>query len=169
MRGTVILFIPLLVLQAVLGQANHELAPLHVYLFVGGLFVPYSALMMPIGQGMAASLLGGMACDAASPVPFGTHALLFAAAHALLFHLRARFPRDDAAVQLWAALAVNLAFYIVLSYITVARTPARALALPRLLADLAWSELVVAAIAPWFFALQARTLEIAKAEPWRTA
>jgi cell shape-determining protein MreD len=168
-RGTLTLFASLLLLQALLGQANHELAPLHIYLFAGGLFVPYAAFMMPIGQGMAVSLLGGMICDAASPAPFGTHTLLFAGAHALLFNLRARFPREDPAVQLWAALAVNLAFFIVLSYMTVARTPVRTAALPRILADLAWSELVVATVAPWFFALQGRILEIAKAEPWRTA
>jgi len=169
MRGTITLFVSLLLLQALLGQANHELAPLHICVFAGGLFVPYAALMMPLGQGMAASILGGMICDAAAPVAFGTHTLLFASAHGLLYHLRARFPRDDPTVQLWAALAANLAFYLFLSYLTVGRSPARGQAWPRLVADLAWSEIAVACVAPWFFALQARILQVAKAEPWRTA
>jgi hypothetical protein len=35
--------------------------------------------------------------------------------------------------------------------------------------DLGWSELVLAIIAPWFFALQLRTLELARANPSRAA
>jgi len=169
MRQTLALFLSLLLLHALAGQVNHALTPLHIHLFAGGLFVTYAAFMLPLGPGMAVSLFGGAICDAAAPVPFGAHALLFAAAHALLFQLRARVPRDEPRIQLWAALAANLAFYLVLSYVTLARSPVRAQVLPRLASDLFWSEIVLAIVAPWFFALQARALQIARAEPWRTA
>ena len=44
-----------------------------------------------------------------------------------------------------------------------------ATAWPRMLSDLVWSQVALALFAPWFFALQARTLELARARPARAA
>ena len=93
----------LLLLWALVAQLNHELAAAHVFLFVGGLFVTYTSLSFPLGAGMAASFVAGLVLDANSPVAFGTHALLFAAAHALLYDLKDRMPRDDMGMKLYLA------------------------------------------------------------------
>jgi rod shape-determining protein MreD len=98
-------------------------------------------------------------------VPFGTHALLFSAAHALLFHLRDRLPRDDLVGRVVIALMANFGVYLALSFIADARAPSPAEAWPRILSDLVCSQVLVALAAPWFFALQARALVIAGAEP----
>ena len=86
MRRALVLFLTLLVLWTLVAELNHTLAGLRVYLFVGALYVTYAALALPLRAGLIASLLGGLLCDANTPVWFGTHLLLFAAVHVALFH-----------------------------------------------------------------------------------
>ena len=103
MRLSLVTALTLLLLWTLVAQVNHALAELRVYLFVGSLFVIFAALKLPLRSGLGASLLSGLLCDANSPVDFGTHTLLFAAAHAVVFHLRDRLPRDDTIARLLAA------------------------------------------------------------------
>ena len=56
------------------------------------------------------------------------------------------------------ALLVNLALFLALSFALVGRGPAPGAVWPRLILDLACSQVFLAIIAPWFFALQARSL-----------
>jgi cell shape-determining protein MreD len=169
MRAAGVLFLTLYLLCALVAEANSAISPLHVWLFAGGLFVAYSALALPFRAGFAASLLGGLLCDAMSPVPFGTHAALFGTAHVVVYNLRERLQRDDTIVRVTVALLVNLALYLALSFGEIRHVPAAATVWPRLLSDLVWSELAVAAAAPWFFALQAASLDFARANPGREA
>jgi rod shape-determining protein MreD len=169
MRGAGILFLTLYVLRALVAEANSALSGLHVWLFAGGLFVAYSALAFPFRSGFTASVLGGLMCDSVSPVPFGTHAALFGTAHVIVYNLRERIQRDDTVVQVTVALLVNLALFLALSFGQHRHVPAGATVWPRLLSDLVWSEIAVAAAAPWFFALQAASLELGRAVPGREA
>lgn len=169
MRATAAIFLTLYLLQAMVAQVNSAIAPIHVWLFAGGLFVAYPALAMPFGQGFAASALGGLLCDALSPVAFGTHAGLFAAAHAVVYNARERLQRDETVVAVSAALLVNLALFLALSFTRIEQARGSAGAWPRMVSDLFWSEAVVAVVAPWFFALQRRTLEIARVVDWRSS
>ncbi len=169
MRGTLALFLTLYLLHAVVAEVNNALSGLHVWLFAGGLFVAYASLAAPFRQGFAASILGGLLCDAVSPLPFGTHAALFASAHAVVFNVRERLQRDETVVRVTVALLVNLALFFVLSLMRVRPAGLGAAAWPRLLSDLAWSETALLVAAPWFFALQLRTLELARANPTRLA
>lgn len=164
MRRVLVLFATSLLLWTLIVQANHALTDLRVYLFVGALFITYAALMLPLGAGIAATLLAGLMCDANSPVAFGTHTLLFAAAHALVFHLRDQLPREDTVGRTVIALLANLALFLAFSFIQIARSPAPAAVWPRLIADLVCSQVFLALIAPWFFALQHRALVLARAE-----
>jgi rod shape-determining protein MreD len=161
MRLTLVTALTLLLLWTVVAQVNHALAGLRVYLFVGSLFVTFAALKLPLRSGLGASLLGGLLCDANTPVTFGTHTLLFAAAHAVVFHLRERLPRDDTLARVLVALLANLALFLMFSFIQIARSPAPAVAWPRLIADLAGSQVFLALVAPWFFALQSRAVSLA--------
>jgi len=164
MRGTLVLFLTLLLLQALLGQANHSLTGLHVHLFAAGLFVTYGSLMLPFGPGLATSVLAGLLCDAAAPVAFGTQALLFGLAHIVVFNLRDRIPREDPAARRFIALAVNAAVFLALSAVLIRRGLGRPAAWPRLASDLLASEIALALVAPWFFALQAQALRLARVE-----
>ena len=82
----------------------------------------------------------------------------------MVFHLRDRVPRDDTAARVVVALLLNLAMFLLFALAQMGRLPAPAAVWPRLLADLLCSQLVLALIAPWFFALQARVLALAGVE-----
>ncbi len=161
MRRTAVIFLTLLLLWTIVAQINHALAPWHVYLWLGGLFIAYSALSLSLRTGLAASFLGGLLCDSSSGAAFGTHALLFAAAHTFVFNLRDRLPRDETAGRVVIALIANLALFLVFSFLQISRLPAPGEVWPRLICDLLCSQVFLALIAPWFFALQARALDLA--------
>lgn len=154
MRRCLVTFFTLFVLWMLVAQANHTLAPWHVYLFVGGLFVAYPALVLPSRSGLAATLLAGLMFDAVTPVPFGLHAVLFATAHLLIFNVRDRVPRDDTITRVVVALLANLAIFLVFSFFEVTRIRTLDSVWPRLVFDLVCSQVFLALIAPWFFALQ---------------
>jgi hypothetical protein len=158
MRRTLILFATLLILWTVLAQLNHALTAWRIYLFAGALFVAFTALTQPPRAGFAATMLGGLICDANTPVPFGTHTLLFAAAHLTLFYVRERVPRDDNIAAITVVLLTNLALFLVFSFLQIHRSPAPAAVWPRLIVDLMCSQIFLVLITPWFFALQARAL-----------
>jgi rod shape-determining protein MreD len=107
-------------------------------------------------------MLGGLICDANAPVVFGTHMLLFAAAHVTLFHLRDRVPRDDNVSAIVVVLLTNLALFLVFSFTQIHDSPAPAAVWPRLIADLVCSQLFLVIVTPWFFALQAGALALAR-------
>src|SRR4051812_44055822 len=159
MRRTLTLFVTLVILWMLVAQLNHVLTAVHVYVFVGSLYVCHAALHQPLRPGLAATILGGLICDANAPVEiFGTHMLLFAAAHVTVFHLRDRVPRDDTIGRVLVALLTNLALFLAFSFSQIGRTPVPAIVWPRLLADLVCSQVLLTLIAPWFFALQGRAL-----------
>ena len=157
-------FVTLLLLWVVVAQTNHALAFTHVYLFAGGLFVTYAGLVLPLRDGLLSVLLAGLLCDSGAPVPFGTHMLLFAAAHAVVFNIRDRVPRDETMARVIVALLVNLGLFLFLSFALVGRNPEPAAIWPRLILDLICSQVFLTIVAPWFFALQARSLILARIE-----
>jgi rod shape-determining protein MreD len=159
-----ITFLTLLLLWTLVAQVNHALSGMHVYLFVAGPLIAYAALMLPLRDGLVASILAGLLCDATTPVYFGLHFLLFAVAHTVVYHLRDRIPREETVTRVLVALFANLAIFILVSYVCLRHSPAPAAAWPRLIADLACSQIFIALVAPWFFALQARALVLSGAE-----
>lgn len=162
MRRTFVLFTTLVILWAGVTQMNHALTGVRVYLFTGALFVAFASLTQPRRSGLAAALLGGFICDANTPVTFGTHTLLFAAAHLTLFHIRERVPRNDNVSAIIVVLLTNLALFLVFSFSQIHDSPAPAAVWPRLIADLVCSQVFLGVITPWFFALQARSLVLAR-------
>ena len=168
MRPALVSFLSVLLLWALVTQANHYLAGEQVSLFVGGLLVVQAALELPLGAGLAVTLLIGGICDANVLVDFGTHILLFATAHVLLFNLRDRLPHEETTGRVVIALFANLALFLGLSFLEIDHSPAPGPAWLRLFADLAGSQVCLALIAPWFFALQRRAGALAQPEPaWR--
>ena len=164
MRRTLVAFLTLFVLWVVVGQVNHALSGFHVYIFVGGLFVTYAALQLPLREGLAAVLLAGLLSDAQAPVRFGLHSLLFAVAFVIIFNIRDHLPRDETVARVFVALLSNLGIFLVFSFALIGRNPAPGAVWPRLIFDLLGSQVFLALVAPWFFALQARALVIANVE-----
>jgi rod shape-determining protein MreD len=82
----------------------------------------------------------------------------------VIFHLRARFPREETLFGLGTALLANLGLFLGLSfvYVELGAPQHPAAASLRLLADLGWSQLFILAIAPWFLSLQQRALELGR-------
>lgn len=163
-RRVLVLFLTQVLLRVLVGQANHALASCHAHLFLAALFVLLPTLTLSFREGLWLAFLGGLLCDAGAPVAFGLHAFLFSSAHVLLFRLRDRVPRDQTLGLVVIALFLNLALFLVFSFIEVASLPGGGALWPRLLLDLVWSQLVLALVAPWFVALQERALALARAQ-----
>lgn len=162
MRRFLTLFATLLILWAIVSQVNDALSGFRVYLFPVSLYIVFAALTQPLRSGLFASCAGGLLCDANSPVAFGVHLLLFGVAHVIVFNLRDRVPRDDNVALILVALLANLALFVMFSFTQIHGSPAPAAVWPRLIVDLLCTQVFVAVVTPWFFALQARTLEIAQ-------
>jgi rod shape-determining protein MreD len=165
-----VIFATLLLLWLMLSELNHALAPLHIYVWIGALFVTFAAIALPLRPGLIATILGGLICDASTPVAFGLHTLLFAATHVVLFNIRDRVPREETAGRVLIALFTNLALFLVFSFLQLSGWSSPAEVWPRLLTDLLCSQVLLALITPWFFALQARSLAIfgSAREPYET-
>jgi hypothetical protein len=155
-----ILTVASLLLALVLGQLNHYLAVWQVHVWCGGLFVTFVALRLNYGTGAAAAFVAGLLLDAGEPISFGTQGLLFLATHAVIFNMRARAPRDETVVGVVIALLANLGLFLAMSFLRVDPIVEPARAWMRIFADLLASQIVLALIAPWFFSVQARLLEL---------
>ena len=162
MRRTFVLLASMFLLWIIVTQLNDALASLRVYVFAGSLFVAFAALTQPRRSGLIAVMLAGLICDAHTPVVFGSHMLLFAAAHFTLFHIRERVPRDDNVSAIVVVLLTNLALFLVFSFTQIHGSPAPAAIWPRLIADLVCSQIFLVLVTPWFFALQAGALALAR-------
>lgn len=172
-RRWLITFATTLLLWSLVVQLNHYLAPHGAYLFIGGLLVTFAALRLGLRNGLTATLLIGLAIDAIEPVPmvgphhfYGPHLLLFAVMHVIIFRLRTRFPHDDTIVGIVVALLANLGLFLGLSfiYVELGQHPAPGPAWLRLFTDLGWSQVFVVLVAPWFFSLQARALQLGRVD-----
>ena len=163
-RRWLITFADNLLLWSLIVQLNHYLAAHAAHLFVGGLLIAFAALRLALRPGLFATMLTGLAIDALEPVPFGTHLMLFTVMHVIIFRLRTRFPREETIFGVVVALLANLALFLGLSFAVLGSHPVPGAAWVRLFVDLLWSQLFLAAIAPWFFSLQVRALELGRVD-----
>jgi len=153
-----LLTIASLLLALLLGQLNHYLATWQVHVWCGGLFVAFAALRLGYRTGATVCFVAGLLLDAGEPVAFGTQGFLFLGAHAVIFNIRARAPRDDTIVGVVVALLANLGLFLAMSFLRIDPVVETARAWLRVFADLLVSQITLALIAPWFFAVQTRLL-----------
>lgn len=158
-RATFILLGCCVVLWAIICQINHALSSFHLSVFTGGLFVAFSALRLGFREGWWCSILVGLLMDSSAAVVFGFHAMIFAIAHTMIYNFRGRFPREETGFGIAAALLANAALFIVITFTLIHRSPAPSAMILRLTFDLLASELLILVLAPWFFALQERSLD----------
>ncbi|MDD3179235.1 MAG: hypothetical protein PHQ04_02670 [Opitutaceae bacterium] len=164
-RRLPLLFLTNLLLAWLAGQVNHSLAPMAVHLYLGGLFVAFAALRLDLKNGGLCTVLTALACDSTTAAPFGTSLVLFGLAHATVLAVRQGFPRDEPVFATVVTLILNLFLFLACSFVLVGLNPRPADAWLRLFVDLIASQLVLAFITPWFFALQARVFELARLDP----
>lgn len=160
-----IVFAANLLLWWLVGLLNDLLAPSAVHVYVGGLFVVYSALRLDRKHGLIAVVLTGLLVDAAQPLPYGTSMLLFGLVHATLLYGRQRFPREGAIFGIVIALFANLFLVIALSFLLVGANPRPGAAWLRIFVDLLASQFALLLITPWFLALQDRAMELVSIHP----
>ncbi|HEY8933327.1 MAG TPA: hypothetical protein VIM44_08455 [Rariglobus sp.] len=159
-RRVPILFAASVLLALLLGQLNHYLALWQVHVWCGGLFVAFAALRLDYRTGALAAFVAGLLLDAGEPVAFGTQGFLFLAAHAVVFTVRARAPREETVIGVVVALLANLGLFLALGFLRISPVVEPAQAWLRGFADLLVSQIVLALIGPWFFSLQTRLLEM---------
>lgn len=160
-----IVFLANLLLLWLAGLANHYLAPHAVSLYLAGLLVVYPALRLDSRHGFAATALTGLAFDATTSAPFGTHLVLLGLVHATLLHGRHRFPREEPIFATVVALLGNLFLFLALSFLLISAHPRPAEGWLRLFVDLLASQLVLGLVTPWFMALQSRLMQFARLDP----
>ena len=164
-RQVLALFVCAAVLWAIVNQLNHYASPWALTVSVAGLFVTLPALRLPLRTGLACVLLTGLWLDAASPLPFGRHALLLGLAFCFVHRIRDRLPRTETIVAVVVALFVNLALFVVLAFLDLGSLPDPAAGGLRLLADLLLTQLLTVLVGPWFIALQTASLRLVGAPP----
>lgn len=165
LRQILVLLACAAVLWAIVNQLNHYAAPWAFTFSVAGLFVTLPALRLSLRTGLVCVLFAGLWIDAASPLPFGRHALLLGLAFCFVHRLRGRLPRTETIVAVVVALFVNLALFVALAFLDLGGLPDPGSGGLRLLADLLLSQLLTALVGPWFFALQIAALRLVGAPP----
>lgn len=163
-RRVLTLTVAALLMCWLLGQLNHYLAVWQIQAWCGGLLVAFSGLRMGYRTGAASAFVAGLLMDAGAPVPFGTQALLLLAGHAVVFTVRNRAPREETIVGVVVALVANLGLFMALCFLRLDTSVAPAESWMRAFADLLVSQLAIAVVAPWFFALQSRLLAVSGLE-----
>jgi rod shape-determining protein MreD len=161
MRRTLIFFLTQFLLWVLLSQVNHELTPWGIALFFGGLFVGFSALHFERREALVGAFAAGFLHDVGTPLPFGTHAVVFAAAVIFLQHVRHRLNRHEGLITVMVILIANLGLFLAVSAVAARLLPDVGGFTSRVFSDLIASQLTLALVAPWFLALQSKTLEIA--------
>lgn len=174
MRRVVVIFCTHFLLWLLIAQFNHALSRVPVHLFIGGLYVTYAALVLGLRDGMISVFLAGLLCDASMPIAPGlsstalglahTHTLLFVSAYTLVHHLRDRLSRSETMARVLVALFTNLGIFVGFAFLHLSRSPMLGTIWSRIVIDLACSQIFLALIAPWFFALQERSLVLAGVE-----
>ncbi len=148
------------ILMTIVRQTNHLLAPSGLSIWIGGLLITLAALHLNPKTGFVGCFLMGLMMDAWSPLGFGTHALLFGAAQIIIVRIRNRFASQELTIGITVALITNLILFVLITFIAVGRSSGGTISGVRILSDLVLSQVLLALITPWFFALQHRAFDL---------
>tara|TARA_B110000483_G_scaffold104527_1_gene127553 strand:- start:4177 stop:4716 length:540 start_codon:yes stop_codon:yes gene_type:complete len=159
-RRLIVMVVTGWILITLMRQTNHLLAPTGLSIWLGGLLIAFAALHLNPKTGFTACLIIGMMLDAWAPLGFGTHAVLFGAAQIIVVRIRRRFAASELTIGIIVALIINLILFVMITFIVIGRSHGGPISGVRLLTDLVVSQVVLALIAPWYFALQHRALSL---------
>ena len=165
LRAAALLVATNLLLLWLTGLANDTLASVGLHLYLGGLLVVFAALRLDPAPGFAATAATALAYDATTAAPFGLSLVLFGLVHATILVGRHGFPRNEPVFTTVATLSLNLFLFIAFSFVLVGANPRPGEAWLRLFVDLLASQITLALVTPWFFALQDRAFSLARLDP----
>ena len=147
-----------LLLAMIAREFNHYLAPVSVSVLIVGLALPVPALRLTTGPALLALTLTGLAIDATTPAAFGSTSAMLVIGLLILRAFRQRLVRDSFVTHLAAGLGMNLVLFIAQPFFAGGIQAYDTPTISRVLVDMIASQVVVAALAWWFFALQERAL-----------
>lgn len=159
-RRIIVLLVCGWMLMTIVRQTNHLLASSGLSIWLGGLLITLAALHLNPKTGFVGCFLLGLMMDAWSPLGFGTHALLFGAAQIIIVRIRIRIAARELAIGITVALITNLILFVFITFIAIGRSSGGTISGVRILTDLVLSQILLALITPWFFALQHRAFDL---------
>ncbi|MEM0966038.1 MAG: hypothetical protein AAGJ81_07825 [Verrucomicrobiota bacterium] len=145
-------------------ELNSFIASYSLYITVGGIFVVYPALRMPLNTGFPVVLLTGALWDAITPAPFGLYLFVLGFLYAGLYLQRNRFRSRRTFHLAVVSLGTN---FILLLVVSVWFLPSAAFFsyASRCAIELLLSEAVVVLLAYWIFDLQEVSVSLVGAQP----
>jgi len=147
-----------LLLLVIAGEVNHYISVWGFSLLLAGLALPVAGLRLSLRPGLLAMALTGLAMDALGPTAFGSSAALLTAGLLFLHAVRHRLARDSMSVHIIVALSTNVVIFVTQPMFVGALVAYATPTSLRVIVDLLFSQLILAALAWWFFALQERAL-----------
>ncbi len=157
-RRTLIILLANGLLYFVLNQINEILAPVSVHISMDALFLLFVFFYLKTGQALLIGLLTALFVDAALPVPFGMHIILYFGSLAFLLNMRRVFRRESPRHVLLAALWCNLFIMLGISLLAGQDLLTQSAFWLRFLCDLALSQLALALVACWWVNLLRKVL-----------
>ena len=159
-RRIIVLLVCGWILMTIVRQTNHLLSPSGLSIWMGGLLITLASLHLNPKTGFVSCFLMGLMMDAWSPLGFGTHALLFGAAHIIIVRVRNRFASHELTIGITVALITNLILFVFITFIAIGRSSGGTISGVRILSDLVLSQVLLVLITPWFFSFQHRALDL---------
>lgn len=160
-RQVLILLATHVLLIWILQMVNHALSPWKLHLLLPGLLITFAALNLRAGPALLTVGLTGLWVDAAGPAPFGVFTVIYLLVAGILFRLRIQWHREQRREAYSLCHLANFLAVCAAALLLGGPGVLQGTYWLRLAIDLALSHLILFPLAPWFFKLQLRSLEIA--------
>lgn len=158
-RRLIVFFLANALLIFLQALVNHRLAPLSVSVFVPGLMLILAPLYLRPLSGLLCLVLSGLWLDAAMPgLPFGFSMIVFVTLGLFIRHYRNRFQPQQNFHPLLLALLSNALWLLAVGFFAGRGQLLDWIYQLRFWSDFLLSQLVLLAIAVWFFNLQRSAL-----------
>ncbi len=141
-----------------LNQVNAVLAPLSLHLSLDALYLLFAFLYLKTNQGLLIGFLTALFIDAALPVPFGVHTILYFCTLAALLRMRRELRRDNPRHIVLAAFWSNFFIMLGLSLLVGKGLLAQWDFWLRFCSDLAISQLLLIFLVRWWVDAQRQVL-----------
>ncbi len=164
LRHALVALLANLILLFLALEFNSSLAPLAIYLIVGGIFTVYPAFQLKLIAGLPVVLLTGAIWDAATPGTFGLHMFALGAIFMILHRLRHRFRSRRTFHLAVVSCEANLVLIVILGLWYIPGTALATYGL-RFALETLLSEVVVFLLSYWFFDLQEKCVDFLGARP----
>ena len=137
-----------------IGQVNHALTVVSVYLYLSGLFLVFPAITLSFSSGLLCVFITGFLLDASLLLPFGLSSTFLALGFTISFFLRISLRRQHKFSLLLVALGLNSLLYLCFFLYCGGTSLTMGTYWIRGIMDFLFSSLVLVLIGGWFYDLQ---------------